>query len=97
MVVVKSIGVLGFRLGVLSSSNNGLIAKMKTQVTIWNINSFGEFYMEIFEKYHIVYINAFEQFKTERKLFYEELMSIPNLEVFPSQANYFLYRVKHCF
>ena len=98
LVVVKSIsksyGVPGFRLGVLASGNMGLIKHMKKQIAIWNINSFGEFFMQIYEKYHKQYEIACEQFKKERALFYEELRTIPYLEVFPSQANYFLCFVK---
>lgn len=98
LVVVKSIsksyGVPGFRLGVLASGNIELIAKMKKQVAIWNINSFGEFYMQIYEKYHKDYIKACELFKEERSIFYKELQGIPYLEVYSSQANYFLCRVK---
>lgn len=101
LVVVKSIsksyGVPGFRLGVLASGDTELIAKIKKQVAIWNINSFGEFYMQIYEKYHKDYLWACEQFKAERDLFYHELKTIPYLEVYPSQANYFLCRVKDRF
>lgn len=97
LVVVKSVsksyGVPGFRLGVLASGNTELIAKMKKQVAIWNINSFGEFYMQIYEKYHKDYVESCELFTKERELFLQELKSIPYLEVFPSQANYFLCRV----
>lgn len=98
LVIVKSIsksyGVPGFRLGVLASGDANLIATIKKQVAIWNINSFGEFYMQIYEKYHKDYIRACEQFKEERFLFYNELKRIPYLEVYPSQANYFLCRLK---
>ena len=101
LVVVKSIsksyGVPGFRLGVLASGDTELIVKMKKQVAIWNINSFGEFYMQIYEKYHKDYIKACEMFKVERNNFYKELREIPYLEVYPSQANYFLCRVKEKF
>ena len=98
LVVVKSIsksyGVPGFRLGILASGDTNLIAMVKKQVAIWNINSFGEFYMQIYEKYHKDYIKACEQFKEERELFYNELKTIPYLEAYPSQANYFLCRLK---
>lgn len=101
LVVIKSIsksyGIPGFRLGVLASGNRELIANMKKQVAIWNINSFGEFYMQIFEKYHKDYNKACEQFRQERALFYEELKTIPYLEVYSSQANYFLCRIKERF
>ena len=80
LVVVKSIsksyGVPGFRLGVMASGNTELISKIKNQVAIWNINSFGEFYMQIFEKYQHDYSKACELFKKERDLFYDELNEI---------------------
>lgn len=101
LVVVKSIsksyGVPGFRLGVLASGDANLIATIKKQVAIWNINSFGEFYMQIYEKYHKDYRKACEQFKEERELFYNELKTIPYIEVYPSQANYFLCRLRERF
>ena len=49
--ISKSYGVPGLRLGVLASGDLGVIARMKKDVAIWNINSFGEFYMQISEKY----------------------------------------------
>lgn len=97
LIVVKSIsksyGVPGLRLGVLASGNTEVIAKLKKQVAIWNINSFGEFYMQIYEKYHKDYDKACELFREERTLFKAELEGIPFLHVFDSQANYFLCKV----
>ena len=94
LVVVKSIsksyGVPGIRLGVLASGNTEIIATIKKEVAIWNINSFGEFYMQIYEKYHKEYLLACKAFREERKLFYEELQQISFLRVIPSQANYFM-------
>ena len=94
LVVVKSIsksyGVPGLRLGVLASGDTTLIAELKREVAIWNINSFGEFYMQIYEKYHKEYLRACELFREERKLFFEELQQIAFLRVIPSQANYFM-------
>ena len=97
LIVVKSIsksyGVPGFRLGVLTSGNTEIIARLKKEVAIWNINSFGEFYMQIYEKYHKDYVKACEAFRAERGLFLDELKEVPYLEVYDSQANYFLCRV----
>ncbi len=97
MMVMKSIsksyGVPGLRLGVLASSDEGLVARIKKDISIWNINSFGEFYMQIFGKYEKDYIKACGKFIAERELFHEELLTIPYLRVIPSQANYFLCEV----
>ncbi len=88
--ISKSYGVPGLRLGVLASGDTETIARLKKEVAIWNINSFGEFYMQIYEKYHKDYLKACQLFREERKLFFEELRQIPYLRVIPSQANYFL-------
>ena len=91
--ISKSYGVPGFRLGVLASGNSDLIKLMKKQVAIWNINSYGEFFMQIYEKYQKDYEKACEHFREERDKFYKELITIPYLTVYPSQANYFLCKV----
>lgn len=97
LVVVKSIsksyGVPGLRLGIMASGNVEFIAWLKKNVAIWNINSFGEFYMQIFGKYEKNYQHACVQFIQERERFMQALSSIPFLRVLPSQANYFLCEV----
>ncbi len=91
--ISKSYGVPGLRLGVFASSDVRLIAKMKKEVSIWNINSFAEFYLQIYNKYEKDYANARSLFVKERETFHKELQTIPYLRVIPSQANYFLCEV----
>ena len=91
--ISKSYGVPGLRLGVLAGADTALLDKMKKDVAIWNINSFAEFYMQIFNKYESFYKSACEKFIAERNRFAERLSSIPYLRVIPSQANYFLCQV----
>ena len=91
--ISKSYGVPGFRLGILASGDRELIARLKREVSIWNINSFGEFYMQIYEKYHSDYVDACRLFRQERTRLYEELQSVSFLRVIPSQANYFLCEI----
>ena len=97
LVVIKSIsksyGVPGLRLGILASSDKALIAWIKKDISIWNINSFAEFYMQIFGKYEQDYSNACSKFIAERKRFLSELQQIDLLRVIPSQANYFLCEI----
>jgi histidinol-phosphate/aromatic aminotransferase/cobyric acid decarboxylase-like protein/choline kinase len=91
--ISKSYGVPGLRLGIFASSNKSLIARIKREVSIWNINSFSEFYMQIFGKYEKDYQRACQLFREERTKFYEELQTVSYLRVIPSQANYFLCEV----
>lgn len=97
MIVVKSIsksfGVPGLRLGIMASADTELIAFLKKDVSIWNLNSFAEFFMQIYTKHEGDYRKAAEKFGNERGRFYEDLRSIPYLKVYPSEANYFLCEV----
>ena len=88
--ISKSYGVPGIRLGILAGDDKELIAKLKKEVAIWNINSFGEFYLQIYEKYAKDYKAAMAKFKKTRKIFAEALSGVPGLRVIPSQANYLL-------
>ena len=86
--ISKSYGVPGLRLGVLASGNVEIIAAMKKDVAIWNINSFGEFYMQIEEKYKKDYQAALIKIRAERDRFQDELNKIKGVRVIPSQANF---------
>lgn len=97
LVVIKSIsksyGVPGLRLGVVASGDAELIAWMKKEVAIWNVNSFAEFYMQIAPKYTKDFRAAYERFRKERARFFGRLIESRILRVISSQANYFLAEV----
>ena len=88
--ISKSYGVPGLRLGILASGDLPAIAALKKDVSIWNINSFAEFYMQIMEKYKGDYALAIQKIQAERRRFTRELAKLPGLRPIPSQANYLL-------
>ena len=92
--ISKSYGVPGLRLGILASANQELIARIKKEVSIWNLNSFAEFFMQIYNKHEKDYLRACDKFVKERADFESQLRTIPFLRVMPSQANYFLCEVQ---
>lgn len=98
LVIVKSIsksyGVPGLRLGILATSNAMLMANLRRALAIWNINSFGEFFLQILGKYEKPYQQAMNAFREERERFVEQLNNISYLRVLPSEANYVLCEVK---
>lgn len=97
LVVVKSIsksyGVPGIRLGILASADEDLIAFLKKEAAIWNINSFGEFYMQVAEKYRKDYEVSLKKIKEARRKLIEGLQKNTALAVFPSQANYVMAEI----
>ncbi|MBZ4203614.1 aminotransferase class I/II-fold pyridoxal phosphate-dependent enzyme, partial [Mycoplasma tauri] len=86
-------GIPGCRLGFLCSSNANLIKNIKKSVSIWNINSFGEYYLQIFEKYKKDYFIALKCIKDARKNFVKKLLEIKEFRIIPSQANYLTIEV----
>ena len=91
--ISKSFGVPGLRLGVVAGGDRSLIGAVKKSVAIWNINSFGEFYMQIAEKYRSDYEAGLARFRRVRADFAEGLRAVDGLEVYPSQANYIMCRL----
>jgi histidinol-phosphate/aromatic aminotransferase/cobyric acid decarboxylase-like protein/choline kinase len=94
LVIVKSIsksyGVPGARLGVLASSQNDLVGRVRARMPIWNINSFGEYFLQTIGKYEEEYAAACRSVRVERTRFQEQLSGVNGFRVIPSQANYVL-------
>lgn len=91
--ISKSYGVPGFRLGVAVSYDFSLVEKLQSRLGIWNINSFGEFFLQIIGKYSSQYKSSCEQIIEERARFFQELQEVSYLTVYPSSANYFIAKV----
>lgn len=91
--ISKSYGVPGLRLGILCSADKELISRIKKEVSIWNLNSFAEFFMQIYNKHEKDYQRACAKFVAERDSFEKQLREVPFLRVMPTEANYFLCEV----
>lgn len=91
--ISKSYGVPGIRLGVIVTGDEEIIASMKKDVAIWNINSFGEFFWQIIGKYRNDYRNAMNDFGKIRKRYLDNLTKNPNLKVYPTQSNYVMCKL----
>lgn len=86
----KSYGVPGLRLGLLAASDKEMIAYLKKDVAIWNINSFAEHFLQILGKYSKEYEISTRKLVKEREWLAEQLAAIPGIRVIPSQANYIM-------
>lgn len=88
--ISKSYGVPGLRIGVVASSNEKVIDELKSNVAIWNINSFAEFFMQIFEKYKKEYLNSLYKIRSAREELINGLNTLECINAFASQGNYIL-------
>ncbi len=97
LIIVKSIsktyGVPGLRLGIIATSNESLLSRVRNEVSIWNINSFGEFYLQIAEKYNSYYEKSLEKIKVLREKLQNALNEIDCVRVIKSQANYIMCEI----
>ena len=91
--ISKSYGVPGLRLGVMASADRDFLVRIRKKLPIWNINSFGEYFLQIMGKYLKDYKHACEKQGVAREELFKALQSIPWLEPYPSQANYILCRL----
>lgn len=94
LVVIRSIGktfgVAGLRLGILGSNDLELVKEMKSKMSIWNINSFAEYYLQIYNDFFSYYKKSCEMISEERIRVSKEIEKINGLKAYPSQANYIM-------
>ena len=92
LVVIKSIsisyGIPGLCLGVLACGDEYVISTVQNDLSIRNINSFAEFFLQICEKYKNKYVDAIQQFESIRGDFANALKKLKSLRVLPSYANF---------
>ena len=62
---------------------------MRGQMAIWTINSFAEFFMQIYGKYKPSYEAVTARVRIDREDFCAQLCTVRGIKVYPSQANYF--------
>ena len=96
LVVIKSIskshGVPGLRLGVMATADEALLKAAEKWLSIWNINSFGEYYMQIAEKYRGDFLEGVAALRAERRWLAQGLRKC-GLKVYPSQANFLMVKL----
>jgi len=95
LVVLRTMSKIGFasiRLGILTASS-ALVNELNKARLPYNINSLTQLIAKVaINKYALLEAN-FSKIKDERKKMYEELKKLPGINVFPSDANFFLIRV----
>lgn len=99
LIVIKSIsksyGVPGIRLGVMCCGDKDVLNSVKKAMPVWNINSYGEYFLQIITLYQKDYQKACKLIADERNWFYQELTKVSYLRPYESEANYILCEVKN--
>lgn len=90
----KSMGIAGLRLGAAISVNKELIKLIKGDLPIWNINSFAEYFLEIFSRYKKEYEISLKKIRLVRDEFYKRLTENPYIDVVKPHANLIFLKLK---
>ncbi len=89
----KSLGIPGLRLGYTYCQDPEFNAFVREQLPIWNINSLGEYFLEIILKHRDSLQESFERTIKDREGFSAALKTLAFLDnVYPSEGNYILIR-----
>lgn len=94
VVVIKSIsksyGIPGLRLGILASSDSNLLKDMKQDMQVWNINSFAEYFLQIYNLFNKDYLASCDLIAEERARVMSELNKIKWIKTYKSSANFIM-------
>ena len=90
----KSWGIPGIRLGILASADSQMTDLVQKEIPIWNINSYAEFFLQIFGRYRSVYADSLKKVRAERARFCAALAGIPGVRVIPSQADFVMIEIQ---
>ena len=98
LIVIKSIsksyGVPGLRLGLLATADEQILKDLKDEMQIWNINSFAEYYFQIYQLFAKTYDESCDKIVIEREYLIEQLSKFKSIKVYPSSANYIMVELK---
>ena len=86
-------GLFGLRIGCAVSANITELQKIRKDLTIWNINSVAEFYLQIFEKYKKEYLESLAQTRLSRDIFFENLQKINGILPLKSDTNFITCKI----
>ena len=95
LIVLRTMSKIGFasvRLGILFA-NSSLVDELNKARLPYNINSITQLISEVVISNYLLLEANFSKIKQERNLMYEKLKKLPNIKVFPSDANFFLIKV----
>jgi len=89
----KAYGICGIRIGYMLTANSDFLAKVRKGLHIWNINGFAEEFLRLAPQYKQRFSESCALVMADRDLFYQQLKSIPEMTVYPPDANYIFCRL----
>lgn len=97
VVVVKSMskvyGVCGLRLGYLATADLDLVARVRRELPIWNVNGLAEAFLRLLPRFEEQFRRSVEQVRADSAQLYAGLASLEGVHVWRPDANFVLVRL----
>jgi histidinol-phosphate/aromatic aminotransferase/cobyric acid decarboxylase-like protein len=91
----KHCGVPGLRLGYAYSGNLYLLNRLRRFVPTWNLNTLAEYFLSLLPPTDAAYQEGRKRLIGDVALLYSSLRSIPGLDVYPTGANFVLFKIQN--
>jgi len=89
----KHCGVPGLRLGYCYSVNSALLGRLRHFVPTWNLNALAQYFLALLPPTDGEYHAARKRLIEDVRCLYHSLTAIPHLDVYPTGANFVLFKI----
>jgi histidinol-phosphate/aromatic aminotransferase/cobyric acid decarboxylase-like protein len=89
----KDFGACGLRLGLMATSNSGVLDEIRRFLPIWNISPLAEKFLRLCVEYRDDYEQARVRCIKETQALEKELASISKLKVYSTFSNFILFKI----
>ena len=90
----KHCGVPGLRLGYCHSGNLYLLNRLRRFIPTWNLNTLAEYFLSLLPQTDAAYHEARKRLIAEVRWLHGALQTIRGIDVYPTGANFVLFRLK---
>jgi len=91
----KHCGVPGLRLGYCYSANLYILNRLRRFLPTWNLNTLAQYFLSLLPASDAAYHEGRKRLIGDVKQLYEDLQMMPQLEVYPTGANFLLFKVQN--
>ena len=91
----KHCGVPGLRLGYCYSANLYILNRLRRFVPTWNLNTLAQYFLSLLPENDAAYHQGRKRLIDDVRHLYENLRTVPRLEVYPTGANFVLFKIQN--
>jgi histidinol-phosphate/aromatic aminotransferase/cobyric acid decarboxylase-like protein len=89
----KHCGVPGLRLGYCYGANRNILKRLRRFIPTWNLNTLAQYFLSLLPPTDAEYHVARKRLIGDVRVLYEALRKLPALDVYPTGANFVLFKV----